>query len=138
MVNLDIPYGHRLMITFGYIERILNLISYPIVLILFSNGEFDVGVITTFSTLLISPFLIFFGFQILNQLRRKEIEGLENLKTLIQIEIILYLLIIVELIFTENADYLISYLFFLPLNIFVLVYWGAPSHKKYFESFDKL
>lgn len=138
MVNLDIQYWHRLMITFGYIERTISLLAYPIFLISLSNGELEAGVITTFGGLAISPFLIFFGFQILNQLRRKEIEGLENLKTLIQIEIIFYLLCIVESIFTENPDYLISYLLFLPLSIFVLIYWGAPSHKKYFESFDKL
>ena len=60
MVNLDIPYGHRLMITFGYIERTISLPAYPIFLISLSNGELEGGVITTFGGLAISPFLIFF------------------------------------------------------------------------------
>ena len=39
MVNLDIPYGHRLMITLGYLECSLGLIFYPIGLIVYLNGE---------------------------------------------------------------------------------------------------
>ena len=137
MENIDIPYGHRLMITLGYLEKTISLISYPIGLILLSNGELEGGFIYTFSALAISPLYVFFGFKILNQLRRKEIEGLENLNTLIQIIFIHYFLLIVEAIFTDNIEFLISYLFTLPLTIFVYVYWRAPSHKKYFGSFEK-
>ena len=138
MQEKDIPYGHRLMITLGYISNSVGLIIYPINLILFFNDEITQGLIYKFYALIMSPFLIIFAFQTLNGLRRKIVDSLIDVKKLMVFEICWTLLILIEGIITEELETcLVIYLFDLPLIIFVLIYWGSDSHKNYFESFSK-
>ncbi len=139
MVNLDIPYGHRLMITLGYLECSLGLIFYPIILILYLNGEIiGAGPINIICSFFISLFFIIWGFQILNQLTRKEINGLDNVDTFMKLSILISLILVVEAIAVDDGETFALSLINIPLTIFALIYWGAESHKKYFESCNKL
>ena len=64
MVVRDIPYGHRLMITLGYLEWSLALIFYPIILIGLAYSEISIVAngISIILYVVFSPFMIFFGF----------------------------------------------------------------------------
>ena len=87
---------------------------------------------------ILQPFIIFFGFDALNKLRRKDIKGLENVKTLMIITLIFTAIGLIEAIYNQDFETVFVLLFGLPFTIFTLIYWGAPSHKIYFESFLKL
>ena len=140
MVVRDIPYGHRLMITLGYLEWSLALIVYPIILIglAYSELSFEANGISIIIYVVVSPFLIFFGFDTLNKLRRKDLQGLANVKTLMLITLLLSATGLIEAISLQEFETIVAYLFGLPFTIFTFIYWGAPSHKSYFESFLKL
>ena len=85
-----------------------------------------------------TPLMILFGFDTLNKLRRQDIQGLENVKTLMLINLTLWAIGLIETIYLQEFETIFIYLFALPFLIFTLIYWGAPSHKSYFESFLKL
>ena len=140
MVVRDIPYGHRLMITLGYLEWSLALIIYPIILIglAYSEGSIETNGISMILYVVSNPFMIFFGFDTLNKLRRKDLQGLANVKTLMLINLALWAIGLIEVIYLQEFETIFFYLFALPFTIFTLIYWGAPSHKSYFESFLKL
>ena len=140
MIVRDIPYGHRLMISLGYLEQSLALILYPIILIglAYSEGSIEASGISMVLYIISSPFLIFFGFDTLNKLRRKDIQGLENVKTLMIINLTIWAIGLIEVIYLQEFETIFLYLFALPFTIFTLIYWGAPSHKSYFESFLEL
>ena len=137
MVVRDIPYGHRLMITLGYLEWSLALIVYPIILIGLAYSELSIEAngISIILYVVFSPFMIFFGFDTLNKLRRKDLQGLANVKTLMLITLLLSVIGLIEAISLQEFETVVAYLFGLPFTIFTLIYWGAPSHKSYFESF---
>ena len=140
MIDRDIPYGHRLMISLGYIECSIALIAYPIILIGLAYAEefVETSGISIIFYVIFQPFMIFFGFDALNKLRRKDIQGLENVKTLMIITLTFTAIGLIEAIYTQDFETIFMILFGLPLTIFTLIYWGAPSHKSYFESFLKL
>ena len=140
MIDRDIPYGHRLMISLGYIEWSLALIAYPIILIGLAYSEEFVETSGIFIVIyvILQPFMICFGFDALNKLRRKDIKGLENVRTLMIITLIFTAVGLIEAIYTQDFERIFLILFGLPFTIFTLIYWGAPSHKIYFESFLKL
>ena len=137
MVVRDIPYGHRLMITLGYLEWSLALIFYPIILIGLAYSELSIEAngISIILYVVFSPFMIFFGFDTLNKLRRKDLQGLANVKTLMLITLLLSAIGFIEAISLQEFETVVAILFGLPFTIFTLIYWGAPSHKSYFESF---
>ena len=137
MVDRDIPYGHRLMITLGYLEWSLALIVYPIILIGLAYSELSIEAngISIILYVVFSPFMIFFGFDTLNKLRRKDLQGLANVKTLMLITLLLSAIGFIEAISLQEFETVVAILFGLPFTIFTLIYWGAPSHKSYFESF---
>ena len=139
IVRDDIPYGHRLMITLGYIEWSLALILYPISLIglAYSEGSIEANGISMILYVVFYPLMIFYGFDTLNKLRRKDLQGLANVKTLMLITLILWAIGLIETIYLQEFVTIFFYLFSLPFTIFTLIYWGAPSHKIYFESFLK-
>ena len=140
MIDRDIPYGHRLMISLGYIECSIALIAYPITLIglRYSEELVETRGISILIYVILQPFIIFFGFDALNKLRRKDIKGLENVKTLMIITLIFTAIGLIEAIYTQDFETIFIILIGLPFTIFTLIYWGAPSHKIYFESFLKL
>ena len=140
MVVRDIPYGHRLMITLGYLEWSLALIVYPIILIglAYSEGSIEANGISIILYVIFYPIMIFFGFDTLNKLRRKDLQGLANVKTLMLITLFLSAIGLIETISLQEFETVLIYLFGLPFTIFTLIYWGAPSHKIYFESFLEL
>ena len=140
MVVRDIPYGHRLMITLGYLEWSLALIAYPIILIglAYSEGSIEANGISIILYVVFYPLVIFFGFDTLNKLRRKDLQGLANVKTLMLITLFLSTIGFIEAISLQEFETVLIYLFGLPFTIFTLIYWGAPSHKIYFESFLEL
>ena len=137
MIDRDIPYGHRLMISLGYIECSLALIAYPIILIGLAYSELSIEAngISIILYVVFSPFMIFFGFDTLNKLRRKDLQGLANVKTLMLITLLLSAIGFIEAISLQEFETIVAILFGLPFTIFTLIYWGAPSHKSYFESF---
>ena len=139
MIARDIPYGHRLMISLGYLECSLALIIYPIVIIglVYSERYIQLDRISELIYLIFNPILIFFGFDTLNKLRRKDIQGLENVKTLMLINLIIIVIGLIETISFQEFETIFFNLFALPFTIFILIYWSAPSHKIYFESFFK-
>ena len=134
MVVRDIPYGHRLMITLGYLEWSLALIFYPIILIGLAYSELSIEAngISIILYVVFSPFMIFFGFDTLNKLRRKDLQGLANVKTLMLITLLLSAIGFIEAISLQEFETVVAILFGLPFTIFTLIYWGAPSHKSYF------
>ena len=140
MVVRDIPYGHRLMITLGYLEWSLALIAYPIILIglAYSEGSIEANGISIILYVVFYPLMIFFGFDTLNKLRRKDLQGLANVKTLMLINLFLSTIGLIASIPLQEFETVLIYLFGLPFTIFTLIYWGAPSHKIYFESFLEL
>ena len=140
MIDRDIPYGHRLMISLGYIECSIALIAYPITLIglRYSEELVETRGISILIYVILQPFIIFFGFDALNKLRRKDIKGLENVKILMIITLIFSAVGLIEAIYKQDFETIFVLLFGLPFTIFTLIYWGAPSHKIYFESFLKL
>ena len=140
MIDRDIPYGHRLMITLGYLEWSLALIVYPIILIGLAYSELSIEAngISIILYVVFSPFMIFFGFDTLNKLRRKDLQGLANVKTLMLITLLLSAIGLIEAISLQEFETVLTYLVGFPFTIFTLIYWGAPSHKSYFESFLKI
>jgi len=140
MIDRDIPYGHRLMISLGYIECSIALIVYPIILIglAYSEELVQTSGIDIVIYVIVQPLMIFFGFDALNKLRRKDIKGLENVKILMIITLIFSAVGLIEAIYTQDFETIFIILIGLPFTIFTLIYWGAPSHKIYFESFLKL
>ena len=140
MIDRDIPYGHRLMISLGYIECSIALIAYPIILIglAYSEVPAEANGITNIFYIIVFPLMIFFGFDTLNKLRRKDLQGIENVKTLMLINLILWAIGLIETISLQEFETIFFYLFALPFTIFILIYWSAPSHKSYFESFLEL
>ena len=140
MIDRDIPYGHRLMISLGYLECSIALIAYPIILIglAYSEEFVEISQINIIIFFIVQPFMIFFGFDALNKLRRKDIQGLKNVKTLMIITLTFTAIGLIESIYTKDFESSFLILCGLPFTIFTLIYWGAPSHKSYFESFLKL
>ena len=140
MIDRDIPYGHRLMISLGYLECSIALIAYPIILIglAYSEEFVETSGISIIIFFIVQPFMIFFGFDTLNKLRRKDIQGLKNVKTLMIITLTFTAIGLIESIYIKDYESSFLILCGLPFTIFTLIYWGAPSHKSYFESFLKL
>ena len=76
-----------------------------------------------------SPFMIFFGFDTLNKLRRKDLQGLANVKTLMLITLLLSAIGFIEAISLQEFETVVAILFGLPFTIFTLIYWGVKSEK---------
>ena len=140
MIDREIPYGHRLMISLGYLEWSIALIAYPIILIglAYSEVPAEANGITNIFYIIFFPLMIFFGFDTLNKLRRKDIQGLENVKKLMLIALTFCAIGLIESICIQDFLNVIFLLFDIPFIVFTLIYWGAPSHRSYFESFLKL
>ena len=73
-----------------------------------------------------------------NQLRRKEINGLDSVDMFMKLSLIAALILGVEAIAIGDGETFAFTLINVPFTIFALFYWGAESHKKYFESCKKL